>query len=752
MIPLMERELSSSVLPDLDLLHNDAEAAAFKKIAESLRQPEDLGSMFTSLQRRFDAEHMAIQAQLKASVESQLGDASRGLNALSLIQSQSTKIIDNLVNLNNLCSNSQNQISNYTRIKKISHTHQNFLATKSMVEQLQQLNERVSMVEKLFADDKEQLVGPAHNMSLVHFHLTELIAFRNKAMASAKSESSIRTLSNYFVRINILEAEHEKYIWQLSSRIIELSKEGYNTTIVKLIKLIETENASDNNGKLVLSRRNSAHDSAITSSKKSYREKFFDVLRTSIVEEINKIYELHQENVHKLLEELNNAVSVLVFVNLEIVPLFPDRYNILHFYVLEYHRAIYDVTSKIINDKLEASVILSLLKWVKEYYDMLNIRLGVSEELLEPRLLDNKDGELTETYIALVKIKLNEWMTNIVKTETNDFTVRKEPPDTDGDMKYILTGSVIVFQMFNQQIDLVSTSSKGKLLYEVVNECCIVLNEYRQKWLEKLDSEFKNYVDKVPGMGEGFPEYSIALANDCFRCIEFTEVLSDRFDTLMDEPYLGKIKATLEESGDGFMDICDRVIKVLMHVISSDLKPAFTMLFTQTWYDKDIMRLIVGTIQDYCDDYKIIANDLIFGKLAAELLEQVNLEYLSSFRKSTSKFKMPQAAEKINSDITTLTDLFTQYRSTNRIATVFSPLRKLVSILECNSRMVLVGFHTLIKEYPDIPYDLMVSIIGHRDDIDKTQAADILEVIKSKIDDQKSYTPTVFSKLLPPSV
>ena len=82
-------------------------------------------------------------------------------------------------------------------------------------------------------------------------------------------------------------------------------------------------------------------------------------------------------------------------------------------------------------------------------------RLNIPEEILEPKLLDGKEESLIGEYLKIVRSKLSEWLANILKSETIEFINRRGPPDENSEGHYQLTGSVIVFQMFNQQLDVV---------------------------------------------------------------------------------------------------------------------------------------------------------------------------------------------------------------------------------------------------------------------------------------------------------
>lgn len=73
-------------------------------------------------------------------------------------------------------------------------------------------------------------------------------------------------------------------------------------------------------------------------------------------------------------------------------------------------------------------------------------QLDIPPELLEPKLLDGKQQELIEDYMRLIVKKMDEWTSNIMRTQTSDFAARNEPPEEDADGMYNLADAVIMFQ------------------------------------------------------------------------------------------------------------------------------------------------------------------------------------------------------------------------------------------------------------------------------------------------------------------
>lgn len=343
-----------------------------------------------------------------------------------------------------------------------------------------------------------------------------------------------------FKKLDQLEYKFEGYFWDLARSTLDLARAGYTSTLVRLIKLIEVEEKADEamaNQATTEDGTNEFSESVRGRPIKGYRIKYFDMLREKIADQIKKIFNEQQKDLPLVLKAFDSIIDILIFVHDELEPLYPKRYNIFHFFVLEYHRAIYHMINIMTEGLIDAPYILVLIKWVRDYYDGMSTRLDVSEDLLEPKLLDGREDEFMNTYVKLVKAKLTEWLKNILSNETLEFLERKNPPEMDTTGQYLLTGSVIAFQMFNQQLDVVSTSSKGQLLNEIVTECCTVMEEFQNAWIKIIDLEYTKFFQKASDLNEGLVEYIMAMANDCMRSTEFSDTISARLETMSEDKY-----------------------------------------------------------------------------------------------------------------------------------------------------------------------------------------------------------------------
>ena len=120
--------------------------------------------------------------------------------------------------------------------------------------------------------------------------------------------------------------------------------------------------------------------------------------------------------------------------------------QIVAVFVKAYHKALYDFVGAMVKGGPDASVLLRIAQWTKEYARTMEKQLDVPPELLRPALLDGKEQDLVEDYLKLIIRKLDEWTNNLMTTELADFERRADPPEQDADGMYGLQGAIIMFQ------------------------------------------------------------------------------------------------------------------------------------------------------------------------------------------------------------------------------------------------------------------------------------------------------------------
>lgn len=475
---------------------------------------------------------------------------------------------------------------------------------------------------------------------------------------------------------------------------------------------------------------------------KHYRSKIRSAIVDSIKEKFDDAYAQDERNPIGFLEGLTWIYQDIIVIDEEVVLCFPKDYEIYQHYVREYHKALNATLQKMLASDPEASVLLALHGWLKEYKKTMK-ELDVPVELLDPPLLDGKEQSLIDDYLKLIIQKLDEWTANLMKTELEHFTLRAEPPEVDADGLYGMQGAVILFQMVNQQADLATESGQGAILARVVADVGRVMRDIQATWARTIDAEFKKQAEKPEEVPGGLVEYSIALANDQVKSADYAEILSSRLEPLVSEKYRVTISERMNEAIDGYLDVAKKCTQTLIEIIYNDLKPATKQLFQPAWYD-GIMRQIVETMRDYMSDYQAYLNSALLDMLVDDLVDTFLVTYITALANS-SKLRIPAATDRMKEDISAVFSFFTSLKPAAEVEKYFEVLEMILAMLEASKSLVFLSYWQFAKVHgPNLAF--VESLMRAREDLDKSAANEVMESIKRKVKDEGLTEREVLSR------
>lgn len=563
------------------------------------------------------------------------------------------------------------------------------------------------------------------------------------------------TLVNNFSMLNRLIEDFESYLWSLVNDIYEIMMNTNINSFIYILKIIEIEEKIDE-------RFKDQDKNKILHIPSNYREKFFNILSKAVderfIDQLKFSGEEDEEATIDILDRTGFIIDDLTIVHDELIPRFPKNFTIFNYFILEYHRHVKSFIDKIIADVSDPGAILKILRWVQEYYSDMDVRLGFSEDSLEPKLLDGKEEKLINDYLTLNQQKSQKWISNIMSSGIKRFSEREEPPEVNPNGNYHLALSVILFQIINQQINLAKSSNQNELAYKVVMECKTNIQTFQKGWKDNINKEYEFYVNSPETSPKGLPEYLIAFANDCLWCSEYTEEINKEIQSIFSEEQMEEINKELNEVQKEFMNMSKRCNYFLNEIIILDVKSTFSQLFTPSWYSNEQpqMEIIICTLMDYCSDFQEYFQEYLFTKFIADLNERFIVSYFESFTNRNAKLKMPMCIDKIEADIKQAEEFFTNYRPAKRITETFKPLHLFVSLITGSLTGVYLDFYDLLKEYPDIPINFIENTLHKRDDFQSSQIKEIMEQCKQGVKEfkekaarngeSKEYT-TIFSRI-----
>ena len=465
---------------------------------------------------------------------------------------------------------------------------------------------------------------------------------------------------------------------------------------------------------------------------KHYRSNMMKSITESIRQKFEEAYSQDRENPAAFLDSLQWIYQDIIRIEEDVVPCFPSDYEIYNLYLREYHKALNETIKKLVADEPDATVILQLHAWMKEYRKTMK-ELQVPPELLDPPLLDGKDQTLIDDYLGLIVKKLDEWSGNLMKTEIKEFITREQPPELDPDGMYGMQGAVIMFQMVNQQVDLAADSGQGAILARVVEDSNRVMRQTQLQWINTVEMEYKKQVDKPEEARGGLVEYVIALANDQIKCADYAEALAARLEPLVSEKYKVIISERLNDAIDGYLDVAKKCTQTLIDLIFNDLKPATKQLFGSAWYN-GIMSQIIETIRDYMSDYQAYLNSSILELLVEDLLDTFLITYLTALANS-SKLRIPAATQQIKNDVGEAFQFFSTLKPPKELEAYFEVVELVLSLLEASKSMVFLSYWSFAKKHgPCLAF--VEGLMKAREDLDRSSVNEVMDSVKRKVKDE----------------
>ncbi|KAF9244659.1 exocyst complex component Sec6-domain-containing protein [Melanogaster broomeanus] len=687
------------------------QVSAAQAIGEYLQSPDDLVKV-AAFRKKLEKEKASIDARLKSGVKEQLDATREGLRKLLGTRNNVQVVKEEMQTIDRICTDPQDGVSTLDQISRVSMVHRNFQQTEEMVNNLLEMNSKLVVLEEMLAADSQEIVGPAPNLLQIHFQINRLEGFRNQTMHQAKKASvaSRQKLTRAFERLSKLIEDFETYIMELAYNILPLVRAGHPEVVVKLIKIAELEARED--------------------------EKAIAIPPTSGT----------SVDPGAFLDSLGWIYQDLIRIESDVVQCFPPNYEMYAFYIKEYHKNLNATFGRLVAAEPDASILLHLHAWLKEYKKSMK-ELNVAPELLDPPLLNGDEQSLIEDYLKLIVKKLDEWSANLMKTEIQEFTTRSAPPEVDSDGLYGTQGAVILFQMVNQQIDAATESGQGAIVARVVEETNRVMRSIQDQWTKVVEAEFKKQTEKPDEVIGGLAEYCLALANDQIKSADNTEALLGKLEALVSEKYRVPINEKLNDAIDGNLDVAKKCIKTFIDIILNDLKPATKQLFQPPWYD-GVIGLVVATIKDYMSDQPFI-KPLLFELLVDDVLDAFLVTYLTALANSP-KLRMPAATERIKEDISAVFTFFSEFKPAKELEEFFEVVEMILAMLEASKSMVFLSFWAFAKVHgPCLPF--VEGLMKARGDLDRSAVNEVMDAIKRKVKDEgltEPPEPTIMKKIV----
>lgn len=740
--------------------------APLVKLAELLRHPDDLDKIAT-LKLDFARKKAAVDSQLRAGLRDQLETTQSGMTGLSDGQKTVQQIKDEMMQIDKLCSESQNMIKDFATINQVSQAHRNFGAVEAMRRNLETFNDRLSSVEQMLRGDDEDPENMP-NLLPIHYELTQLRNIRDDAMEQiqrAEDTSLQSTLEDYFERLDGAIDWFDEHVGLVATSLITLVTAENNNLVVRFALVIEAEEKSDQrvqalqdamrDHKEIASRFQGITDGAKTV--RGYKGKFLQAIEAYAEAQFTQTREAFLDDPSRLEKELRWYFNDLNAVRLGMTPLMPKKWNIMRTYTQIYHKMMHDFLIALVNDPETSSAhTLEIISWPEKYYKKMS-KLGFPQDdaTLTPHVLDNRETELVREFRQLIIKFLDEWIDRIGKQERKDFVERASVEganlDTD-EYGYFRTRNLVdLWRMLREQIDVAANSQRTDVVEGVVDAMFLRLRTRQQDVQKMLDDEAQRYeMGRVPEL-EGYQalqDWLVASANDQIASIDDREdeaagggsrisyltSFREKIEPLVSPQYMERVDAEVSALRDGYVDLstwCMTKFASLIFVV--DFKTVMPDFFTPRWYGAATgMKQLVATLEEYVTDYRQVLHYSLVDVFVEIFSDELLVRYFGAVRNKGAKLKRADPfQDQIFADVAAVFELFDSMpraEAAGNLKQTWRVTEQFLALLTVGKDGIAEAFIGFKTAYWDLQISWVEAVLRSRDDFERS----MLNIVKAQ--------------------
>ncbi|XP_076601047.1 exocyst complex component 3 [Chaetodon auriga] len=727
----------------------EAVATAVQRVAGMLQRSDQLDKV-EQYRRREARKKASVEARLKAAIQSQLDGVRTGLTQLHSALLDVKDIQSSLADVSKDWRQSINTIENLKDVKDAVVQHSQLA---SAVENLK----NIFSVPEIVAET-QQLIEQAELLQ-AHRKLMELECSRDDLMyeqyrMDSKNTSDMNLISIYFEDVQGLSDELAKQLWMVLQRSMVTVRRD-PTMLVSVVRIIEREEKIDR--RMVDRKKQTGFISP--GRPKQWKDKMFEVLEATVSTRIEGTQSVTREAdkmwLVRLLEITRKYVldDLIVVKNL-MVQCFPPHYNTFNRFFSLYHNAVSTRVKELASEDLEANEIVSLLTWVLNTYKSVEM-MGHPElcsecdiNQLEPLLPQDVVDDLLSKYVKTFTSNITGWLRKALETDKKDWQKETEP-EADQDGYYQTTLPAIVFQMFEQNLQ-VAAQIDGDFKEQVLKLCLKQMNTFLIRYREEA-IVYKEEHLRDRQLPQCYVQYMIAIINNCQTFKESINSLKRKYSQ-SSEP--ADSDAAIERT---LNDVAKEGCQFLLDEVFLDLEHHLNELLTRKWLmGSHAVDTICVTVEDYFNDFNKIKKPFN-EEMTSEALRRVVVEYIKAVMQKRIAFKNPderrEGAERMIKEADQFKFLFRKLAAgedTDRLCGAITAIAEVFKLTD--PTLLFLEVTTLVSKYPDIREEHIQALLAVRGDASREMRQMIIGTLSENKVSYSGVTEPIFKDITVPTI
>ncbi|XP_056149315.1 exocyst complex component 3 isoform X2 [Lampris incognitus] len=728
--------------------NREAVATAVQRVAGMLQRSDQLDKV-EQYRRREARKKASVEARLKAAIQSQLDGVRTGLAQLHNALLDVKDIQSSLADVSKDWRQSINTIENLKDVKDAVVQHSQLA---SAVENLKNIFSVPEIVK-----ETQELIEQAELLQ-AHRKLMDLECSRDDLMyeqyrMDSKNTSDMNLIHTYFEDVQALSDELAKQLWMVLQRSM-VTVRSDPTMLVSVVRIIEREEKIDQR---MLDRKKQT-GFIPPGRPKLWKDRMFKVLEDTVSTRIEGTQSDTRKSdkmwLVRLLEITRKYVlDDLIVVKILMVQCFPPHYNTFHRFFCLYHHAVSARIKDLTDEDLKANEIVSLLTWVLNTYKSVEM-MGHPElcsecdvNQLEPLLSQDVVDELLNKYVHTFTSNITSWLRKALETDKKDW-LKDTEPEADQDGYYQTTLPAIVFQMFEQNLQVaaqIDEHFKEQVLKLCLKQMNIFLIRYREEVIAYKEEHLKDR--QLP---QCYVQYMIAIINNCQTFKESINSLKRKYSQFAEPTESdAAIEKTLNEvAKEGCQFLLDEVFLDLEHHLNE--------LLTRKWLTgSHAVDTICVTVEDYFNDFNKIKKP--FNQMTSEAHRRVVVEYLKAVMQKRITFKNAEerreGAERMIKEAEQFKFLFRKLAAEEDTELLCGAIAAIAEVFKLTDPTLLyLEVSTLVSKYPDIREEHVLALLAIRGDASRDMRQMIIETLSQTTPSYTGVTQPIFKDIAVPTI